>query len=98
MGFLLLRHTKLGSMEKKRFEVKIIKGKNGPIKRIFVDGQFFDWDVDRKSLEECKKMGPEYLAAAEKDIQKHFMESLSEFVGREITPIDLLKAIKLGWI
>jgi hypothetical protein len=83
---------------KKKFEVKVFKTRKGVIKHVFVDGELFDWSFDERSLEDCRKMGPEYFHAAQKDIEKHYLESLSEFVGRELTPVDLLKAIKTGWI
>lgn len=85
-------------IDKKKFEVRAIKTKKGFVKHVFIDGELFDWSVDENVLEEARKMGPEYYNAVQKDIEKHYLESMSEFVGRELTAVDLLKAIKTGWI
>jgi hypothetical protein len=79
---------------KKRFELKT----NGVQKAVFVDGELFDWDVDHASVAEAMRMGPEYFMAAKKDIQKHFLDSLSEMVGRQLTVKDVAIATKQGWI
>jgi len=34
----------------------------------------------------------------QKDIEKHFVESVSEVVGRKITPEEIKEATKTGWI
>lgn len=84
--------------QKKRFEVKM-RTKNGTIeKAIFIDGELLDWSIDISSLMECKKMGPEYFRAAQRDIEKHFINSVSEVVGRKITVDQIKEATKNGWI
>lgn len=83
---------------KKRFEVKVRRNGKHIEKAIFIDGEFFDWTVDQESLREVAKMGPEYLAAAQKDIERHFLQSLSEMVGRDLTAKDFVKALQTGWI
>jgi hypothetical protein len=79
---------------KKRFEVKT----DGHRRAIFVDGQLFDWSIDPQSLAEATRMGPEYLKAAKADIQKHFLECMSEIAGRQVTARDIARATKEGWI
>lgn len=84
---------------KKKFEVRIRKTPDGFFQRdIFVDGEFFDWSIDEESFEWARKQGPEFFEATKKDIAKHFLESLSEFVGRRVTPGDFQKATKTGFI
>jgi hypothetical protein len=84
---------------KLKFEVKIRPGKNGVIeKAIFIGDELLDWSVDVTSLLDAARMGPAYYRAAQKDIEKHFVESVSEFVGRKLTPEDIKQAIDSGWI
>ncbi len=82
-----------------RFEVMMRKGKNGILeKAIFIDGEKLDWAVDITSLMDAAKMGMHYYKAAQKDIEKHFTESVSEVIGRKVTADDIKTAIKTGWI
>lgn len=85
---------------KKKFELKISPpDENGMQERqIFIDGELFDWGIDEHAFAYAKKMGPEYFRAAQIDIAKHFLASLSEVVGREVTYHDLTQAQKTGWI
>ncbi len=45
-----------------------------------------------------KAKGIEYEKAVQEDIARHFMESVSEFLGRKIEMIDIVRGIKTGWI
>ena len=84
---------------KKKFEIKIATDDDGMMdKQIFIDGEFFDWGVDPEAFEWAKQQGPEYFRAAQIDIAKHFLESISEVVGRKVTLHDLTQAEKTGWI
>lgn len=84
---------------KKSFEVKIRPAKGGGIeKAIFIGGELLDWQVDINSLMDAMKMGPMYVKAVQRDIEKHFVESVSDFVGRKVTADDIKKAIKDGYI
>ena len=84
---------------KKSFEVMMRKGKGGNIeKAIFIDGEFLDWSVDVSSLAEAMQMGPMFFRAVQKDIEKHFTESVSEVLGRRVTTEDIKLATKTGWI
>ena len=78
----------------KKFEIKKLNNE----KAIFIDDEKFDYEVDKKSLEEMKRLGPQYFLAAKADIQKHFLEVISEFVGREIQSKDIAYASQHGWI
>ena len=84
---------------KVRFEVKMRKGKHGTLeKAIFIDGELLDWAVDMSSLAEAMAMGSKYYKAVQRDIEKHFVESVSEVIGRKITAAQIKEAIKFGWI
>lgn len=84
---------------RKRFQVKMRQGNNGSIKKaIFIDGELLDWSVDVSSLIEAFKMGPDIFRAAQLDIEKHFVASVSEVVGRHVTSDEIKTAIKTGWI
>ena len=47
---------------------------------------------------EAAKMGPKFFKVVQKDIERHFVESVSEFIGRKVTQDDIKEAIKTGWI
>lgn len=81
------------------FEVKIRKGKNDKMeKSIFIDGEMLDWSVDLSSLMEAMSMGPKYFKVIQRDIERHFVESVSEFLARKVTAEDIKQAIQTGWI
>ncbi len=85
--------------EKKRFEVKMRKGNNGTVeKAIFIDDELLDWTIDMSSYMEAMKMGTMYRREAQKDIERHFIDSVSDFLGRKITMNEIKEAIKTGWI
>ena len=85
---------------KQKFEVRSHFDRNEGIHRrdVFVDSKLFEYEIDQESLQKAKEMGGSYYAAAQRDIQKHFLISLSDFLGREITSVELLQAIQTGWI
>lgn len=85
-------------MKKKKFEIKINRSVKPHKKAIFLDDELFDWEVDQESLEKAWEMGPEFLKAAQQDIQKHFLESLSDFLGRPVTAMQVAVASQTGWI
>lgn len=85
--------------KKVRFETKVVMHPNGSIERkIFIDGEEFDWSVDVSSFLEAKKMGPMYMKAVQEDIAKHYVKSVSEFLGRNVTAQEVFNAAKTGWI
>ncbi len=81
------------------FEVKMRLGNNDTIeKAIFINGEHLDWAVDVSSLMDARRMGLKFFEVVKKDIQKHFVESVSEFVGRKVTVEEIKQATKTGWI
>ena len=84
---------------KKQFEVKMRPAKGGGIeKAIFIGGEMLDWQIDMSSYMEAMQMGAVYRRAIQRDIEKHFIESVSDFLGRNITMEEIKNAIKTGWI
>jgi hypothetical protein len=84
---------------KKRFEVKMRPAKGGGIeKAIFIDDEMLDWQVDLNSYMDAMKMGPHFRREIQRDIEKHFIESVSDFLGRKVTIEEIKEAIKTGWI
>lgn len=66
---------------------------------LFIDGEHFDWGIDSDDLTEVMNSGDENLIRmAQASINEHYLDSLSEFVGRHITPKDINEAEKTGWI
>lgn len=84
---------------KKKFEVKIRSdGSGGVEKAIFIGGEMLDWQVDINSLTDAMKMGPKFFKAVQRSIEEHFVESVSDFIGKKVTAQDIKKAIETGWI
>lgn len=73
-------------------------------KGIFVDGELFDWGIDEKEYNEAVKFAEKQknkegmLLKIHQNIEKHFINSLSEFMNRKITLKELDEARKTGWI
>jgi hypothetical protein len=88
------------SKKKKKFTVKVNYDKSAGIYRrdVFIDDELFEYEIDQPSLIQAKEMGPEYEAQAKRSIEEHFINSLSDFVGRKITARELIMAIQTGWI
>lgn len=85
--------------DKKRFEVMMRAAKGGGIeKAIFIDGEMLDWQIDMNSYAEAVKMGFHFRREIQRDIEKHFIESVSDFIGRKVTMEEIKQAIKTGWI
>ncbi|MHA2043194.1 MAG: hypothetical protein ACW99G_00285 [Candidatus Thorarchaeota archaeon] len=81
------------------FEVKMRPLPNGTVENaVFIGGEILDWSMDVSSLLEARKMGPKYFKAVQRDVEKHYAESVSEFIGRKVTSEDIQKATKTGWI
>jgi hypothetical protein len=91
--------VKPAPIKKARFEVKMRMNRDGSVdKAIFIDDKHLDWEVDKDSYIKACQMGPEFQAAADRDIERHFVESVSDFLGRKVTLIEILKATQTGWI
>ena len=83
----------------KKFEVKMQRHGNGTVeKAIFIDGEKLDWSVDLSSYVEAVKMGHAFQREAQRDIERHFVQSVSDFVGRKVTVDEIKKATMTGWI
>lgn len=68
---------------------------------IFVDGQMFDWYIDRASLAEAKKFAqndPVIKRSIYADIQSHFMQCFCDFIGKKVTLSELNEALITGRI
>ncbi len=87
-------------MKKKKFEWKHRVLEDGNKENaLFVDGEMFDWEVDKESLIEVFATGDAaIIKAAQQDISRHYLDSLSEFIGKKIEFSDIEKAEKTGWI
>lgn len=83
---------------KKRFEVKMRTKAGGVEKAIFIDGQLLDWQIDMSSYAEAVKMGHLYQREVQKSIETHFVESVSDVLGRKVTIEEIKTAIQTGWI
>jgi hypothetical protein len=88
----------------KRFQVAMRMGSNGTFeKAIFIGGELLDWSVDISSFMEARKMAkdlnnPAILIEVQKDIARHFLEAVSDTIGRKVTEEDIKTATKTGWI
>lgn len=84
---------------KKRFEVKMRGAKGGGFeKAIFIDEKLLDWQIDMNDYIEAMKMGPMYMREIQRSIEIHFIESVSDFLGRKVTMEEIKKAIETGYI
>lgn len=83
---------------KKRFEVKIRGAKGGVEKAIFIDGELLDWQIDMSQYMEAMQMGPLYQREIQRSIEMHFIDSVSDFLGRKVDMNEIKNAIKTGWI
>jgi hypothetical protein len=86
--------------KKRRFETKsYIDEETGRLRKaVFIDDKLFDWQVDPSTWKQIQTMGIEYQEAAKVQILKHYCDSISEFLGETITPMQVMQATKTGWI
>lgn len=66
-----------------------------------VDGEAFDWGLDPKQFEKAKfmiKNDPLMKESVIGNIQRHFVDSFSEFVGKDMTLAQINEAIQEGEI
>jgi hypothetical protein len=83
----------------RRFEVQLRPAKGGGLeKAIYIDGEMLDWQVDLNSYMEAVKMGPAFMLEAQKSIAEHFVEAVSDTLGRKVTIEEIKTATKTGWI
>lgn len=87
----------------KKVEVKswLDPEKNKTVNAIFVDDEVFDWGLVEDGLRRARqyvKKNPLMEKAVYGDIQNHFVNSFSEFLGRPISLKEINEAIKKGHI
>lgn len=71
------------------------------VNALSVDGNIFDWGMEKKEFEEAKKIilhDPKLRESIMLSIINHIVENFSDFIGRKITLNELNKAIKAGEI
>jgi len=71
---------------------------DGVEKAVFVDGKKLDFVIDVVRFLEARSKGPRYLAEEQKRIERQFVKSVSEAVGRKVTVDEIKKATVDGWI
>lgn len=82
---------------KKHFDNEL----NRDINAIFVDDLAFDWGIDENSLYDARNFiqnNQNMEKAVYGDIENHFIECFSEFLGRKINIQELVNAIETGII
>ena len=66
---------------------------------IYVGDILFDWDIDKESLIRAKKFAGDNKLLRKSvvgNIQKHFLDSFSEFIGKPITLAEVNNALIKG--
>lgn len=72
--------------------------KDGVEKAVFVDGKKLDFTIDVIRFLEARSKGAKYLIEEQKKIEKAFVKSVSEAVGRRVTVDEIKRATVEGWI
>lgn len=67
------------------------------VRMLAIDNEIFDWGIEEEEIKQARR------SSAIKDdllgnIQKHFITSLSSFLGREVTIKEVNDAIESGWL
>lgn len=88
---------------KRKFEVKMRPlGPNpkedGVEKAVFVDGKKLDFRIDVLRFLEAKQKGIGFLIEEQKKIEREFVKSVSEALGRKVPIQEIKRAILEGWI
>lgn len=65
---------------------------------IFIDNQYFDFEIDDSSLEKVNSLEGEELKKVHENIKNYFLNSLSDVLGRPITMKEVMEAIKTGYV
>jgi len=66
-----------------------------------VDNEAFDWGLNEEQYKKAQfviKNDPEMKENYVGDIQKHFIKSMSEFLGKQVTLKEINDAIEKGFI
>lgn len=88
---------------KRKFEVKMrALGPNpqedGIEKAVFIDGKKLDFRIDVLRFLEAKHKGINFLIQEQQKIEKEFIKSVSDALGRRVTTEEIKKATLEGWI
>ena len=88
---------------KRKFEVKMrVLGPNpqedGVEKAVFIDGKKLDFKIDVLRFLEAKHKGINFLIEEQQKIEKEFVKSVSEALGRKVTTEEIKRATLAGWI
>lgn len=88
---------------KRKFEVKMRALGPDPLrdgveKAVFIDGKMIDFKIDVLRFLSAKQRGMEMLLEEQKRIEKEFVKSVSDAIGRRVTVQDIKRAILEGWI
>lgn len=70
-----------------------------PYNAIFIDGELFDWGMKQSELDKAKKFAGQDIflkRTMHGDIQRYFLECLSQFAKQDITIQELNEALKKG--
>ena len=68
---------------------------------IYIDDVLFDWGMEKEHLSnaiEFTKNDSTMKKSLNEDIKRHFIESFSEFIGKEITLEEVNESIESGRI
>lgn len=84
--------------EKVKFEVRLENQNGAIVKNIYIGNTWLDWGINMTDYAEAMKMGPKYVRQIKADIQRHFVESVSEVLGRQVSLQEIEEAIRTGWI
>ena len=85
-------------IQRKKFEVRAKETKGRIENVIFINDEPLDWSVDMDSYAKAVKMGPDYVKVVQESIANHFVDAVSEVLGRKVTMADINKAKITGWI
>lgn len=87
---------------KLKFEVKMrslgTDPKDGIEKAVFIDNKMLDFKIDVFRFLDAKFKGINYVIEEQKKIEKEFIRSVSEFLGRKVSMMEIKRAIIEGWI
>lgn len=88
---------------KHKFEVKMrALGPNpqedGVEKAVFIDGKKLDFKIDVLRFLEAKNKGINFLIEEQQKIEREFIKSVSDALGRRVTTEEIKRATLEGWI
>lgn len=72
--------------------------RDGVEKAVFIDDKKLDFSIDVLRFLEEKSRGSDHLICEQKRIEKQFVKSVSEAVGRKVTVEEIKRATAEGWI